>query len=625
MARDYPRSEILDIIEREANERGIPRDDFLRFAYIETGGGFDETVNRGPNGAKGLFQFVPGTARAYGIEGRELDPIANTDAAAQLYLDNRRILMNRQANDGVPYLSGKDQPDGFDMYMAHQQGAAGYRSIQTAIQTGEFARSDTRSNILNNVSSRDLEAVTGVEYATFRNMSDRDLAQTFTRYWDTKFDRISIPEKGIEPLTAETGARTQQPTAQQPSAQQPAEQAAAGIALEKAHALTLQYDHVKYGLGAKNPDSGKVDCSGWVVALQNATMEEINTKAGRDVFSKSERFSPGYDGAAMIVDKAQQRSGVLLEGKAVTADALREGMIIGEDNGPKSWDAGRYKGIDHIVMVVRDPTDGQLKVSQSRGGEGVELSSLDAYLSNKQSRGVKLFATDPLHNARELLQDKAVVRGNDAPVQSGAQEARATNTVLRENMRGEEVKQLQASLARMGYGDAEGRPLVADGAFGARTAAALKEFQRDHGLQVDGVAGPKTFEALRAAEKVPLISDPTHPQHPLFQQSRERLQQLSPAPYGNARELDNAAGALAFQARANGLERIDHIVPSRDGNSLFAVQGALDDPAHRRVHADNERLAEQTLVQSSSRMQQMDNETIQTQQQDQQRRSMQMA
>src|SRR5690606_23578633 len=107
MPRDYSRAEILDIIEREAQERNIPRDDFMRFAYIETGGTFDETVNRGPSGAKGLFQFVPSTARQYGIAGRELDPVANTDAAARLYLDNQRALVRRHERDGLPYLSGK--------------------------------------------------------------------------------------------------------------------------------------------------------------------------------------------------------------------------------------------------------------------------------------------------------------------------------------------------------------------------------------------------------------------------------------------------------------------------------------------------------------------------------------
>ena len=53
MARDYSRTEVLGIIEREAAERNIPRDDFMRFAYIETGGSFNEQASRGAAGVPG--------------------------------------------------------------------------------------------------------------------------------------------------------------------------------------------------------------------------------------------------------------------------------------------------------------------------------------------------------------------------------------------------------------------------------------------------------------------------------------------------------------------------------------------------------------------------------------------
>lgn len=48
MPQDHSRQQVLDIIEAEAKQRGIPRDDFLRFAYIETGGTFNERASRGP-------------------------------------------------------------------------------------------------------------------------------------------------------------------------------------------------------------------------------------------------------------------------------------------------------------------------------------------------------------------------------------------------------------------------------------------------------------------------------------------------------------------------------------------------------------------------------------------------
>lgn len=491
MDRDYSRQEVLDIIEREAGRSGISRDEFLRFAYIETGGRFDEHASRGPGGAKGLFQFVPGTAAQYGIAGREFDAVENTRAAARLYLDNREALVNRHARDDRPYLSGGGEPEGLDMYLAHQQGAGGYRSIQAAIATGEFRLAGTRANILNNVSARDIEDITGHGIADFRAMSDREMAQTFVEYWDAKFDRVRIPEKGIEPIVA--GQAAPAPIQAEP-----------GIALSSAHAMTLAYDHVKYGFGIKDPDSGRVDCSGWVVALQNATMDEINGKAGRSVFSRADRFSPGFDSAAAILEKAEARSGMLLEGAAITPDILREGMVIGEDNGPKSWDRGRFQGIDHVVMVVRDPASGELMVSQSRGGAGVELSRLDDYLEAKQARGVKLFASDPLIEARELLQEQARGeqrdQGSSGAVREPAQRSAMADGLLREGERGEDVRRLQERLSDLGYNGRNGRALSPDGAFGPETLHAVRAYQRDHGLDVDGIAGPHTLQSIKGSQ-----------------------------------------------------------------------------------------------------------------------------
>lgn len=619
MERDYSRQEVLDIIESEARERNIPRDDFMRFAYIETGGTFNEQASRGAAGAKGLFQFVPGTADAYGIRGRELDAVANTDAAARLYLDNRQTLVSRHERDGRPYLSGKAEPDGLDMYMAHQQGGAGYRSIQAAIATGHFGRADTRANILNNVGSRDFETVTGTRYADFRNMSDRDMATTFTQYWEQKFDRIRIPEKGIEPVT---GARQTPVPAQtaptpalpsQPATGTAAETVPQGISLAAAHDLSVEYDHVKYamngkypGVDGKHPDQGYVDCSGWVATLQNATMAEINARAGREVFDKNELFKLGTDGAAMIVDKAQARSGVMIEGKAVTRDVLKEGMIIGEDNGPTKWDAGRYKGIDHITMVVRDPKSGELMISQSRGGEGVELSSLDAYLERKQANGVKLYATDPLAEARTLLQDKRQdhVQGQTQTENRQAQRAATSDAVLRHGGKGEDIRHLQDTLNKLGYRDHQGRVLSEDGDFGDRTREALQAYQQAHGLKVDGIAGPQTLEALKKSEQAPLLSDPRHPDNAMFQQALEGMERLGPQAFKSRQEMENAAAVAVFEARASGLKKIDHVMQSSNGTGLFAVQGAPNDPAHHRVHLDRIQAAAQPIEKSTVQIQQ---------------------
>lgn len=59
-------------------------------------------------------------------------------------------------------------------------------------------------------------------------------------------------------------------------------------------------------------------------------------------------------------------------------------------------------------------------------------------------------------------------------------------------MRGDDVLEVQSRLVDLGYAQV-GEP---DGLFGARTAAAIRAFQDQHGLVSDGVVGPRTYEAL---------------------------------------------------------------------------------------------------------------------------------
>lgn len=77
-----------------------------------------------------------------------------------------------------------------------------------------------------------------------------------------------------------------------------------------------------------------------------------------------------------------------------------------------------------------------------------------------------------------------------------AQRLRLGDRLLKNGCEGEDVAELQTDLIRLGYDC--GR-FGADGDFGDATELAVKAFQRDHRLTVDGECGKKTCAALQKA------------------------------------------------------------------------------------------------------------------------------
>lgn len=63
--------------------------------------------------------------------------------------------------------------------------------------------------------------------------------------------------------------------------------------------------------------------------------------------------------------------------------------------------------------------------------------------------------------------------------------------ILKKGDRGSDVRKIQAVLQKIGY---DVGPI--DGIFGSNTEEAVKRFQLNNGLVVDGIIGPKTYELL---------------------------------------------------------------------------------------------------------------------------------
>lgn len=236
--------------------------------------------------------------------------------------------------------------------------------------------------------------------------------------------------------------------------------------------------------------------------------------------------------------------------------------------------------------------------------------------------------------SRDERFDRAMVQIGITPTHApshGSPGTPAGNGVLVNGSKGDEVQAMQQKLSDLGYLGKDGKPLVADGDFGPGTVEAVKQFQRDHQLTVDGKAGGATLGALEAATQQrapaaePTMATPGHADHPRYQQVVEKLEALEEqrrqgglSPLFNDRsQLENAAGQVAYESKLAGMSQVDTVLARPDNQGVFAVQGQLGDPAMHRTYVDLSQAVNQNLQDSTRQSQALDNELSQRQTQEQ--------
>jgi hypothetical protein len=120
-----------------------------------------------------------------------------------------------------------------------------------------------------------------------------------------------------------------------------------------------------------------------------------------------------------------------------------------------------------------------------------------------------------------------------------------------------------------------------------------------------------TGQREAARPSPPQITEPGHAAHALYLRAQSALSKVEAAPgiagLSQHERQVLAASAVAQSLSADGWQfsRIDHVVPGRIDpqtgrpDTLFLVQGALDDPTHRRIPVDMTQALSQSIAHSS--------------------------
>ena len=147
-----------------------------------------------------------------------------------------------------------------------------------------------------------------------------------------------------------------------------------------------------------------------------------------------------------------------------------------------------------------------------RGSRGAEVRSLQVQLNTVLNANPKL-TTDGVFGGQtqaavKSFQSKARISADGIVgpqtrqklSEAAKRKSSSSTDVLRVGSRGADVKKLQRLL---NLKSPKGPKLVADGAFGPKTARAVTNFQIHAGINADGIVGAQTWAALESAPDAP--------------------------------------------------------------------------------------------------------------------------
>ncbi|NKJ21329.1 peptidoglycan-binding domain-containing protein [Dyella sp. SG609] len=375
-----------------------------------------------------------------------------------------------------------------------------------------------------------------------------------------------------------------------------------------------------------------VDCS----SLVWRGMKNAGYDVGNEPFATSKLYDGGFTGYAkqhfdiVPAEDARKTPGSLQPGDLLMFDSkhgrhvaifkgyddkgniefygsqVSTGPALSKAMGPTDTKEGYWNGGDFKIVGAMRPKP-EFQVHQPlHGHEKVNIPEApNGPMVTRHHPAGHHAPTPPSHGAAPHPPATPAAPAHQPPAHP-AEHKHAQENYLHKGARGGDVMSLQQELTRLGY------PVHPDGKFGGLTDEALRKFQHDHKLEPDGIAGPRTMDAVRhqleqqkqhgQEPKAPMrLDNPAHPENALYKQALDAVHRLDAA---HQREPNHQsgqlAGSLAARAREEGLQRIDHAVLSDDAKHTYAVQGDLNSPFKRVAGVDTAQAVNTPLEKSTT-------------------------
>ncbi len=203
---------------------------------------------------------------------------------------------------------------------------------------------------------------------------------------------------------------------------------------------------------------------------------------GKRAIARAKGLASASAGAVKNPASQAARWRMLAEAMAIDRDAALQSVSwgIGQVMG-SHWKALGYGSVEALVVEARSGVGGQMRLM-------LRFLRANGLIDVLKAHDWAAFArayNGPRYKVNRYDSRIAAAYARHRRAQAG----RAGGLTRGDN--GEVVEELQHMLTAAGY------PLAPDGRFGPATARAVERFQKEHGLEADGIAGPATLAALR--------------------------------------------------------------------------------------------------------------------------------